>query len=76
MRSAKFQFEVVGHAIGFLRVTLMPRTTKAARESNPLYYPQQRVVVVVGFKSNCPLVGPGPIEDVPSVGGLPCRKVG
>ena len=28
------------------------------------------VVVVVGFEANCPLVGLGPIGDVPSVGSL------
>ena len=28
------------------------------------------VVVVVGVKANCPLVGPGPIGGMPSVGGL------
>ena len=28
------------------------------------------VVVFVGFKANCPLMGPGPGRDVPSVGGL------
>ena len=27
-------------------------------------------VVVVGFKVNCPLVGPGPIGGMPTVGGL------
>ena len=25
-------------------------------------------VVVIGFKANCPLVGPGPIGGMPSVG--------
>ena len=31
-------------------------------------------VVVVGFESNCPLVGPGTISGAPSVGGF--SKVG
>ena len=38
----KFQFEFIKHTIGFVCLTLMSTTTTAARESNPLSYPQKR----------------------------------